>query len=154
MREISSWAFEVRTGKSRRRNIDNSMKVKKSRHMTKVRGIRGATTADTNTRGDVLSATKGLLEKLIEANEIDPDDVAAAFFTTTPDLDAEFPAAAARLMGWTYVALMGASEINVPDAPPLCVRVLILINTDKPANELTNIYLRGAVNLRARGLDD
>ncbi len=121
--------------------------------MTKVRGIRGATTANTNTRDDVLGATKALLEELIEANNIDPDDVAAAFFTTTPDLNAEFPAAAARLMGWTYVALMGASEIDVPDAPPLCVRVLILINTDKPASEITNIYQRGAEHLRSRGVE-
>ncbi|PKB60866.1 MAG: chorismate mutase [SAR202 cluster bacterium Casp-Chloro-G4] len=122
--------------------------------MTKVRGIRGATTANTNTRDDVLGATKALLEALIEANDIDPNDVAAAFFTATPDLNAEFPAAAARLMGWTYVALMGASEINVPDAPPLCVRVLILINTDKPAKELTNIYQQGAEHLRSRGVED
>lgn len=123
-----------------------------SSYMTKVRGIRGATTADTNTRDDVLGATKAMLEALIEANNIDPDDVAAAFFTTTPDLNAEFPAAAARLMGWTYVALMGASEINVPDAPPLCIRVLILINTDQPASELINIYQRGAEHLRSRGV--
>ena len=120
--------------------------------MTKVRGIRGATTADTNTRDDVLGVTKALLEKLIEANNIDVDDLAAAFFTTTPDLNAEFPAAAARLMGWTYVALMGASEIDVPDAPPRCIRVLILVNTDKAANQLTNIYLRGAEHLKSRGV--
>ena len=120
--------------------------------MTKVRGIRGATTADTNTRDDVLGVTKDLLEKLIEANNIDLDDLAAAFFTTTPDLNAEFPAAAARLMGWTYVALMGASEIDVPDAPPRCIRVLILVNTDKAANQLTNIYLRGAEHLKSRGV--
>lgn len=119
--------------------------------MYKVRGIRGATTADGNTREAVLAATGELMERLIEANSIDADDVAAAFFTTTPDLNAEFPAAAARLMGWTHVALMGASEIDVPDAPPLCVRVLILINTDKSAQELVNVYLRGAVNLRKRG---
>lgn len=120
--------------------------------MTKVRGIRGATTADTNTRDDVLGVTKALLEKLIDANNIDIDDLAAAFFTTTPDLNAEFPAAAARLMGWTYVALMGASEIDVPDAPPRCIRVLILVNTDKAANQLTNIYLRGAEHLKSRGV--
>ena len=121
--------------------------------MTKVRGIRGATTAKDNSRDAVLGATKELLEDLIEANDIDADDVAAAFFTTTPDLNAEFPAAAARLMGWTYVALMGASEIDVPDAPPMCVRVLILINTEKPAKELKNTYLRGAQSLRSRGVD-
>lgn len=122
--------------------------------MSKVRGIRGATTAESNTREDVLAAATELMERLIEANSIDADDVAAAFFTTTPDLNAEFPAAAARLMGWTYVALMGASEINVPDAPPLCIRVLILINTDKPPQQIKNIYLRGATNLRKRGAED
>ena len=122
--------------------------------MSKVRGIRGATTAQSNTREDVLAAATELMERLIEANSIDADDVAAAFFTTTPDLNAEFPAAAARLMGWTYVALMGASEIDVPDAPPLCIRVLILINTDKPPQQLKNIYLRGAANLRKRGVED
>ena len=122
--------------------------------MSKVRGIRGATTAESNTREDVLAAATELMERLIEANSIDADDVAAAFFTTTPDLNAEFPAAAARLMGWTYVALMGASEIDVPDAPPLCIRVLILINTDTPPQQLKNIYLRGATNLRKRGAED
>ena len=122
--------------------------------MSKVRGIRGATTAESNTREDVLAAAAELMERLIEANSIDADDVAAAFFTTTPDLNAEFPAAAARLMGWTYVALMGASEIDVPDAPPLCIRVLILINTDTPPQQLKNIYLRGATNLRKRGVED
>ena len=122
--------------------------------MSKVRGIRGATTAESNTREDVLAAATELMERLIEANSIDADDVAAAFFTTTPDLNAEFPAAAARLMGWTYVALMGASEIDVPDAPPLCIRVLILINTDTPPQRLKNIYLRGAANLRKRGTED
>ena len=122
--------------------------------MSKVRGIRGATTAESNTREDVLAAATELMERLIDANSIDADDVAAAFFTTTPDLNAEFPAAAARLMGWTYVALMGASEIDVPDAPPLCIRVLILINTDTPPQQLKNIYLRGATNLRKRGVED
>jgi chorismate mutase len=120
--------------------------------MTKVRGIRGATTANSNSRDAILSATKELLDRLIEANDIDPDDVAAAIFTTTPDLNAEFPAAAARLMGWTYVALMGASEVYVSDAPPMCIRVLILTNTEKSAKELQNVYLKGAANLRSRGL--
>ncbi len=122
--------------------------------MYKVRGIRGATTAAANTREAVLAATGELMERLIEANSIDADDVAAAFFTTTPDLNAEFPAAAARLMGWTHVALMGASEIDVPDAPRLCVRVLVLVNTERSAEELVNVYLRGAADLRKRGTGD
>ena len=122
--------------------------------MTKVRGIRGATTVEANTRKDILAGTKELMEALIEANDIGPDDVASAIFTTTADLNAEFPAAAARLMGWTDVALIGAREANVPDAPERCIRVLIHINTDKAAEELHNIYLHGAGNLRSRGTGD
>lgn len=116
--------------------------------MSKVRGIRGATTADSNTKDDVFNATRELLDELVKANSIESDDVAAAFFTTTPDLNADFPAAAARLMGWTYVALLDAVEIDVPGSQSMCIRTLILINTDKPAKDLVNIYLRGAANLR------
>ena len=121
--------------------------------MTKVRGIRGATTAEGNTKEAILDATKELLGELIEANDIDPDDVAAAIFTTTRDLDAEFPAVAARQMGWGYVALMCGHEMAVPDDQTQCIRALILINTGKAPNELRNVYLRGAANLRARGTD-
>ena len=121
--------------------------------MTKVRGIRGASTADSNTRTAIVETTRELLEKLVEANDIDPDDVASAIFTTTTDLNAEFPAVAARQMGWKHVALMCGHEMAVPDAPSQCIRVLILINTDKSPRELNNIYLRGASNLRARGME-
>ena len=121
--------------------------------MTKVRGRRGATTSDTDSRHDILTATENLLKELIKANDLRQDDVAAAFFTTTPDLHAEYPAAAARLMGWTNVALMGASEIDVPNAPPLCIRILLLINTEQSAEDLKNIYQKGAANLRSRGVD-
>ena len=122
--------------------------------MTKVRGIRGATTTDGNTKEAILEATKELLENLIEANDIDTDDIASAVFTTTPDLNAEFPAVAARQIGWEYVALMCGHEMKVPDALSQCIRVLILMNTDKPPQELHNIYLRGAVNLRGRGMEE
>ena len=122
--------------------------------MTKVRGIRGATTADCNTKEAIVQATKELLEELIEANDIEADDVASAIFSTTPDLNAEFPAVAARQLGWTYVALMCGHEMAVPDAQTLCVRVLVLINTEKSPQELSNIYLRGAKNLRARGMEE
>ena len=122
--------------------------------MSKVRGIRGATTASANTKEAILEATKELLEKLIEANHIDHDDVAATTFTTTQDLNAEFPAVVARQMGWGHVALMCGHEMAVPDAQTRCIRVLILINTDKSPQELTNIYLRGAANLRARGMTE
>ena len=121
--------------------------------MAKVRGIRGATTADSNTEEAILEATQELLEKLIEANEIEAEDVAAAFFTTTLDLNAEFPAVAARRIGWHYVALMCGHEMATPDAQPQCIRTLILLNTDKAPHELSNVYLRGAANLRARGME-
>lgn len=122
--------------------------------MAKVRGIRGATTADSNTEEAILEATQELLEKLIEANEIEAEDVAAAFFTTTLDLNAEFPAVAARRIGWHYVALMCGHEMATPDAQPQCIRTLILLNTDKAPHELSNVYLRGAANLRARGMEE
>ena len=122
--------------------------------MSRVRGIRGATTADSNTRDAILQATKELLERLIEANEIRLDDVAAAFFTTTEDLDAEFPPLAARKMGWEYVALLNGREMGVPDSLAQCIRVLLLVNTDKAPQDLTNVYLRGAANLRDRGIEE
>jgi chorismate mutase len=121
--------------------------------MTKLRGLRGATTADANTRSAIVSATSELLAELVSRNDLDLDDVAAAFFTTTQDLNAEFPAVAARLLGWTQIALMCGHEMAVPDAQPMCIRVMVLLNTDKKPDQLDNVYLRQAANLRARGVD-
>ena len=122
--------------------------------MSRVLGVRGATTADANTKEAIVEAAAEMLAQLIEANEIDPDDVAAAIFSTTPDLTAEFPTVAARRMGWTGVALMNTHEMAVPDAQDRCIRALILLNTDKTPSELSHVYLRDAVNLRARGMDE
>ena len=122
--------------------------------MVKVRGLRGATTADTNTRESLLEATRELLIKMTEENQVDTQDIAAVFFTTTPDLNAEFPALAARKIGWEHVPLLGASEVGIPGAVGLCIRVLILMNTEKDQRELSHIYLKGAKNLRARGTED
>ena len=121
--------------------------------MTKVRGLRGATTADANTKQAIVDATSELLSELSHRNDLDLDDVAAAFFTTTRDLNAEFPAVAARMAGWTQVALMCAHEMDVPDGQPMCIRVLVLMNTDKTPDQLENVYLREAVHLRTRGMD-
>ena len=119
--------------------------------MTKVRGLRGATTADANTRDDILDATSELLERLVEANEVVTDDIAAVTFSTTKDLDAEFPAVAARVhMGWNNVAIMCGHEMDVPGGQKRCIRVLILVNTDKSPQELEMVYLRDAANLRSR----
>ena len=122
--------------------------------MTGVRGIRGATTADTNSKEAILEATKELLGRLVEANDIDVDDVAAAYFTATDDLDAEFPALAARQRGWTKTALMCAREMNVGDGADRCIRVLLLVNTDKALEEIEFVYLKGASDLRSRGTEE
>ncbi len=120
--------------------------------MTVCRGLRGATMAETNTAEDIYGATREMLQHLIEANDIDERDVAMAYFTVTPDLNAAFPAAAARQLGWNSTALMCATEIPVPNSLPSCIRVLILINTEKEPDELHNIYLKGTEALRLHGL--
>ena len=117
--------------------------------MTVCRGIRGATTAEENTREAIFSATRELFCKIVEANQIQEPQVAATFFTTTTDLNASFPATAIREMGWSHTALLCGHEMAVPDSLPRCIRILILVNTDKEPEELTNVYLKGAVNLRA-----
>ncbi len=118
------------------------------------RGIRGATTSTANTREAILEATTEMLERLVDANGLDKERIAAVFFTTTRDLNAEFPAVAARLLGWTEVALMDSHEMDVPGGLPACIRVMVLVNTDKKPGDIVNVYLRGAVNLRNRGTDD
>ena len=116
--------------------------------MTVCRGIRGAITVAENTRDDILKATDELLRQLVKANGIDDHQVAAVFFTTTSDLNAEFPAVAARQIGWDRVALMCSHEMMVPNSLSKCVRVLILVNTEKTDRELVHVYLREAKRLR------
>ena len=121
--------------------------------MTVCRGIRGATVAAENTAEAIYGATRELLSQLIEANEIEELDVAAAYFTMTPDLNACFPAAAARQLGWNTTALMGATEVDVPGSLNKCIRVLILLNTDKMPEDLVNLYLNGTAALRLQGVE-
>jgi chorismate mutase len=113
-----------------------------------VRGIRGATTVRANTREDIIEAARELLETMIRENDIDGEDVASAWFTTTPDLNAEFPAVAARQMGWTYVPLMCGHEMSVPGSLPMCLRVLMHVNTDVSIHDIHHVYIRGASALR------
>lgn len=113
-----------------------------------VRGIRGATTVAKNSREDIVEGARELLSAMIEANDIVPEDVASAIFTTTPDLNAEFPAVAAREMGWTFVPLLCGHEMSVPGSLPLCLRILLHVNTNKGAHDVTHIYIRGARALR------
>ena len=113
-----------------------------------VRGVRGPTTVEANSVEAILEATRELLVAMLKANETDVEYVASAFFTTTVDLNAEFPAVAARDLGWTNVALMCGHEMNKPGGLPMCLRILLHVNTDKPARDITHIYLRGARVLR------
>lgn len=121
--------------------------------MTKVRAIRGATTSDNNTKEDIVEATRQMLVSLVEANDLRKEDVISAFFTTTKDLNTQFPAVAARKIGWTEVALMCSHEMFVPDAQEKCIRVMVHVNTDKSPQEINNVYLKDAVNLRKRGFE-
>jgi chorismate mutase len=112
------------------------------------RGIRGATTTTENSREAILEATRELLIKLIEANTIHVEDVASAIFTTTPDLNAEFPAVVARELGWVDTALLCGHEMDVPGSLPRCIRILIHWNTTRRADELVHVYMREARVLR------
>jgi chorismate mutase len=113
------------------------------------RGIRGAIPVPANSKKSILAAAKKLLTEMTKANEIEIKDIAAIFFTTTPDLNAEFPAAATRELGWpSNLALLCGHEMNVPDALPHCLRVLMLVNTKEEPNEIIHVYLGEAKKLK------
>lgn len=113
------------------------------------RGIRGATTVPANNKESIIAATKVLLKEMVQANSIKLDDVAAIFFTTTQDLNAEFPAAATRELGWPqHLALLCGHEINVPDDLSRCLRILMLVNTEKGPTEVVHVYLGEAKRLK------
>jgi chorismate mutase len=112
------------------------------------RGVRGATTADANTREEILTATRQLLALMIRVNGIEPQDVGSAIFSLTRDLDSEFPALAARQLGWLDVPLLCTYEVDVPGSLRRCVRVLIHWNTNKPQPEIHHVYIKDAVRLR------
>ena len=118
-----------------------------------VRGIRGATTADANTPEAITAATDDLLRALVDANEIQVSEVAFAYFTTTRDLVAEFPAKAARELGWLDVPLLCGHDMDVPLPNPRavarCIRILLLYNTDRPQAAMRHVYLRGATAIKA-----
>ncbi len=113
-----------------------------------VRGIRGATVANHDTSDQILAATRELLEALVHANALTAGDVISAIFTTTPDLRSEYPARAARAIGWTDVALLGATEMDLATGLPRCIRVLLHVETDRPAADIKHIYLHEAATLR------
>jgi chorismate mutase len=113
------------------------------------RGIRGAITISANSKKSILAATEKLLTKMVKANKAEIKDIAAIVFTTTPDLNAEFPAAATRELGWSpTLALLCGHEMSVPGALPRCLRVLMLINTEKGSDEIIHVYLGKAKKLK------
>lgn len=116
--------------------------------MSVCRGVRGATTVDENSREAILRATRQMLALMIRRNQIDAADLASAQFTVTKDLDAEFPAVAARQLGWLEVPLLCGYEISVDGSLPMCVRVLLHWNTNKSQNEIDHVYIHDAVKLR------
>lgn len=124
------------------------MTAMRSDQPTRCQGVRGAITVPANTAAAIREATLELLCALVEANQIVPEDIGGAFFTTTPDLNAAFPAATARELGWGDVAILCGHEMNVPGALPMCLRVLVLWNTTRAPHEIQHVYLRGAQVLR------
>ena len=108
---------------------------------------------DANTREDILASTRELLQQIVKANGVQEDDVACILFTTTSDLNAEFPAAAARELGLSHAPLLCSHEIDVPGSLPMCLRVLLLFNTERSAEEIDHVYIKGAKNLRPANSD-
>ena len=113
-----------------------------------VRAIRGAIQVDANDRDAILDATAELVTAVMTRNDLTPDDVISVLFTVTPDLTAEFPALAARKLGFHAVPLMCAMEIPVARALPRVVRLMAHVDTDRPRAEIQHVYLRGATALR------
>jgi chorismate mutase len=113
-----------------------------------VRAIRGATQVEADDRDQILEATTELVTEVMSRNELSTDDVISVIFTATPDLTAEFPALAARKLGFHDVPLLCTSEIDVPHALPRVIRLMAYIETGKPRSDIHHVYLRGATALR------
>ncbi|GAA4371334.1 chorismate mutase [Actinomadura sp. NPDC048032] len=113
-----------------------------------VRAVRGATQIDADDRDQILEATTELVSEVMARNGLTTDDVISVIFTVTPDLTAEFPALAARKLGFHEVPLLCATEIGVPGALPRVIRLMAHIATDRPRSDVQHVYLRGATALR------
>lgn len=113
-----------------------------------VRAIRGAITIDHNTKQEIILYTKQLLREIMHVNGITSEDMISIFFTTTKDVNATFPAVAARELKLNDIPLMCAHEMEVPGSLSKCIRVMMHVNTDKTLAELSHIYLRDAKKLR------
>jgi chorismate mutase len=113
-----------------------------------VRAVRGAVQVGGNDRSEVLAGTAELVTEVLNRNELSTDDVISVIFTATPDLNAEFPALAARKLGFQEVPLLCAAEIDVPGAMPHVVRLMMHVETAKPRSAVQHVYLHGAAALR------
>ena len=116
--------------------------------MSRVRGLRGATTVAEDTSEEVIQATAELLREMMERNGVSRDDLVTIIFTATPDITSEFPAAAARSIGISDIPLLCACEIDVKGAIPKVIRILMHIYTEKALSELRHVYLKDAQPLR------
>jgi chorismate mutase len=117
-------------------------------------GIRGATSVEANTSQAIVSATRELLERIVAANTLQANEIASVIFTATPDLNAAYPACAARDMGWVNVPLLCMQEMAVVGSLPRCIRVLMHWNTDLPASQIRHVYLGAAQTLRPDLLEE
>ncbi|QNK47844.1 chorismate mutase [Brevibacterium sp. PAMC23299] len=114
-----------------------------------IRGIRGATTVESDTEMEVIAAVEKLMAEIIQVNEVDPDMVASVFFSATEEIRSVFPAKALRKFeGWTYVPVTCMKEIPVSNSLPFCIRVMIHVNTTKSQKEIQHVYQAGATVLR------
>lgn len=114
-----------------------------------IRGVRGATTIQNNNENEIVKETENLLNEMISKNNINPEDVASVFISVTEDITAAFPAKALRLFeGWSYVPVMCMREVPVAESLPLCIRIMMHVNTSTLQHEIQHIYLQGAKILR------
>ncbi len=113
-----------------------------------LRGLRGATTVDADTTEQVNERVVALVEEMLRRNDIDKDDLVSVVFTATDDIHSMFPAAAAREIGFGDVPLICARELEIDGGTPMCVRIMMHINTEKARGELHHVYLEGAKGLR------
>ncbi len=112
------------------------------------RGVRGAITVKKNEKDAIVFATEMLLEKMISVNKIKVEDIAAVIFSVTSDLTKEFPAIAAREMGWLYTPLMCTNEVDIEGSLKKCIRVLMVVNSDRSQDKIKHVYLDEAQKLR------
>jgi len=132
----------------RAKNRNNRLETRKGYTMSMTRGIRGAVKVDSNTRENIFKATQSLLRAIIDANEVSVGDIASVFFTATGDLDADYPAYAAREMGWVTVPLLCAHEMKVPGSMTGVIRVLMHVNTERAQKDIRHQYLGETARLR------